>query len=260
MRAIILAGGLGTRLAPYTTIIPKPLMPLGNRPILEIILCQLCQHGFTRVTLAVGYLSHLLEAYFGDGRRFDMTIDYSFEEQPLGTAGPLTLIPNVEEPILVMNGDVLTTLNFADLFAYHCQNHADITVGLHATEVKIELGVLELSSTSEVLDYVEKPTFSYLTSMGIYVVEPHIVAQLPKRKRVDFPDMVRMALKQGEKVLGYVFEGEWLDIGRPEDYERAADMIERPDGPLAPRHFLHTQRPLSHTQRVLSFHKNDGRV
>lgn len=229
MRAVILAGGMGKRLAPYTTVFPKPLMPLGNRPILEIIICQLRECGFTDVTLAVGYLSHLLYAYFNDGHRFGVRIDYSYEEKPLGTAGPLSLLPKFDEPVLVMNGDVLTDLDYSSLYHYHCISEAAITVALHTTEVKIDLGVLELTANSEVLNYIEKPTYSYLVSMGVYVVEPEVVACLPKGERIDFPDIVHMLLTKGKKVQGYKFDGEWLDIGRPGDYEHAVNLLEKLD-------------------------------
>lgn len=227
MRTVILAGGLGTRLAPYTTIFPKPLMPLGNRPILEIIICQLRECGFTDVTLAVGYLSHLLYAYFGDGRRFGVNITYSLEEKPLGTAGPLTLLPPSEEPILVMNGDVLTDLNYGDLHRFHCEQNAAVTVSTHPKQVKIDLGVLETATPNRVIDYIEKPTYSYRVSMGIYVVSPWVLSLLPHGERVDFPDMVHMLLKRGDKVAGYLFDGMWLDIGRPEDYAHAVEYIDQ---------------------------------
>ena len=226
MKTVILAGGLGTRLAPYTTVFPKPLMPLGNRPILEIVICQLREHGFTDIVMAVGYLSHLLHAYFENGRRFGVKIHYSYEDKPLGTAGPLTLIPPTDEPILVMNGDVLTDLDFSDLYQFHCHHEAAVTVSMHAKEVRIDLGVLETNSPCHVVDYIEKPTFSYQVSMGIYVVDPAVLALLPKGARVDFPDMVHMLLDRGENVAGYMFNGLWLDIGRPDDYARAVELVE----------------------------------
>jgi len=212
-------------LAPFTTVIPKPLMPIGNHPILEIIIYQLRNHGFTDITLAIGYLSHLLCAYFDDGFRFGVTIDYSYEEEPLGTAGPLTLLPDFNESVLVMNADVLTDLDYGDLYSYHCENNAAITIAMHAKEVKIDFGVLKIDPTSKVQEYIEKPTYSHLISMGIYVVSPEIITRLPKGKRVDFPDLVRSLIAEGQKVIGYTFDGEWLDIGRPEDCARATEMV-----------------------------------
>ena len=226
MRAVILAGGRGTRLLPYTTVLPKPLMPLGDRPIVEIIIGQLRQHGFTDVTMAVGYLSHLMQAYFGNGERFGVQIRYSIEEQPLGTAGALTLIPDLTEPFLVMNGDVLTNLDFSDLYRYHCQQNAGITVSLYSKDVPIDLGVLELNQDSEVINYIEKPTFSYMVSMGIYVMSPEILGYFPRGQHMDLPDMVHRLLKERKKVAGYRCRGEWLDIGRPEDYARATAWVD----------------------------------
>ena len=258
MKAAILAGGMGTRLAPYTTFIPKPLMPLGNRPILEIIISQLRQHGFTDVTLAVGYLSHLLRAYFEDGCRFGVHIDYSFEELPLGTAGPLTLLPNLNEPLLVMNGDVLTDLDYYDLYRYHIENEAAVTVALHATEVKIDLGVLKLDARSEVMEYIEKPTYSYNVSMGVYIVQPEVVARLPKGQRIDFPDMVHMLLSEGQRVLGYHFDGQWLDIGRPDDYARAVTLIEKL-GMTTPEVTSYKQPAIRPQKPVVAAYGSNGR-
>ncbi|HBY09398.1 MAG TPA: nucleoside-diphosphate-sugar pyrophosphorylase [Chloroflexi bacterium] len=248
MRAVILAGGLGTRLAPYTTIVPKPLMPIGNRPILEIIICQLRNHGFTEMTLAIGYLSHLLCAYFDDGYRFGVTIDYSYEEKPLGTAGPLTLLPDFNEPVLVMNADVLTDINYSDLYNFHCKNEAAVTIAMYNKEVKIDFGVLKLDAASEVQEYIEKPTYSYLVSTGIYIVSPEVIARLPKGERIDFPDLVRMLLAEGQKVIGYTFNGEWLDIGRPDDCGRALEMVKSLDTSLpemipTPRFSLNVKSP-----------------
>lgn len=226
MQAVILAGGRGTRLLPYTTVLPKPLMPLGDRPIIEIIIGQLRQHGFTDITLATGYLSHLLQAYFGDGERFGVKIRYSIEDHPLGTAGALTLIPDLSEPFLVMNGDVLTNLDFSDLYRYHCQQNAAITVGLYSKDVQIDLGVLELNANSEVISYTEKPAFSYMVSMGIYVISPAVLSYFPRGQRLDLPDMVHRLLGERKKVAGYRCRGEWLDIGRPEDYARAAAWVD----------------------------------
>jgi NDP-sugar pyrophosphorylase family protein len=168
MKAVLLAGGKGTRLGPYTAVFPKPLMPLGNHPILEVIICQLRSHGFTEIWLAVGHLSHLLRAYFGDGSQFGVSIYYSLEEQPLGTAGPLTLIPGLDEPFLVMNGDVLTDHDYGRLYRHHLGQGTAVTVGMYSKEVKIDLGVLVVNSSSDVANYVEKPTFNYPVSMGIY--------------------------------------------------------------------------------------------
>lgn len=226
MKAVILAGGRGTRLAPYTTILPKPLMPLGNHPVLEIILCQLKKHGFTEITMAVGYLRHLLEAYFEHGERLGVQIEYSYEDQPLGTAGPLSLIDGLDEPFLVMNGDVLTNLDFDALYAYHLEHGATATVSLYPKTVEISLGVLEVDERSEVVSYQEKPNYSYLASMGIYVFSPRVLDYLPTGQRCDIPDLIKTLLSHGEKVVGRVFHGDWVDIGRPQDYMMAVENYE----------------------------------
>ncbi len=226
MKAVILAGGRGTRLAPYTTILPKPLMPLGNHPVLEIIICQLRKCGFTDITMAVGYLRHLLEAYFEHGERLGVHIDYSYEEEPLGTAGPLSLISGLDEPFLVMNGDVLTDLDYGALYAYHLENDAAATVSLYPKTVEISLGVLEVDDRSDVISYKEKPTYSYLASMGIYVLSPRALRLLKKGQRCDFPDLIRMLLEHDERVVGRVFRGDWVDIGQPQDYMRAVENYE----------------------------------
>ncbi|MBN1920146.1 MAG: NTP transferase domain-containing protein [Anaerolineae bacterium] len=226
MRAIIMAGGKGTRLAPYTNVLPKPLIPFGDYPILEIIICQLREHGFTDITLAVSYLAHLFEAYFGDGRRLGVSINYSLEDHPLGTAGPLTLLPDSDTPILVMNADLLTDIDYVDLYRYHCHEEAALTIALCPKEVHLDLGVINLSSSSEVVCYTEKPSFSYLVSMGIYVFSPHVIQRMPKNCRVDVPEVVTMLLEQKEKVSGYVFYGDWVDVGRLEDYAKAVERYQ----------------------------------
>ncbi|MBK8430847.1 MAG: NTP transferase domain-containing protein [Chloroflexi bacterium] len=223
-KAIILAGGLGTRLAPYTTVFPKPLMPLGNHPILEVIICQLREHGFTDITLAVGYLAHLLQTYFGDGSRFGVNIHYSFEEEPLGTAGPLKLVENLTEPFLVMNGDVLTNLNYSELYAHHLLHDAAATISIYPKKVKIDLGVLELDENSQVRRYIEKPTYSYDVSMGIYILSPETLRYIPANQRYDLPTLVEHLMADGERVSAYHCKGEWLDIGRPDDYAHAVEQ------------------------------------
>jgi NDP-mannose synthase len=195
MRAVILAGGKGQRLRPYTTVLPKPLMPIGDMPILEVVLRQLKAAGVTRVTMAVGYLAELMQAFFGDGKRLGLQIDYSFEDRPLGTVGPLTLIPSLAEEtdFLMMNGDVLTTLNPRHLIERHRSAGADVTIATYRREVKIDFGVIETDTEHLLTGYVEKPRFDYRVSMGI---------------------------------AAYPFDGYWLDMGRPDDYATAIDEFE----------------------------------
>jgi NDP-sugar pyrophosphorylase family protein len=223
MRAIILAGGKGTRLAPYTTILPKPLMPIGDMPILEIVIRQLQKKGFNDITLATGYLAELLMAYCGDGQKFKVRIDYSHEEQPLGTAGPIALVPNLDSTFLVMNGDLLTTIDYHAMLKYHRERKALATVACYQRDVKIDLGVIEVDADNWVADYIEKPTYHYAVSMGIYLFEPEIVNYIPKNEHLDLPELVLRLMHDGKKVNVFNFNGYWLDIGRHDDYERAIE-------------------------------------
>lgn len=227
MKAIVLAGGKGTRLAPYTKILPKPLMPIGETPILEVILRQMKLAGVDHVILTVGHLSSLLRAFFQDGSQWDIKIEYSYEEHPLGTAGPIALIDGLEETFFVTNGDVLTTLRFADLLRFHQENGATATIAVHQREVKIDLGVIQWDGRPEINGYIEKPTYDYCVSMGIYIFEPRVLNYIPKGQHLDFPDLVKKLIAAGEKVVGYEFNGYWQDLGRPDDYEQAAQDFER---------------------------------
>jgi NDP-sugar pyrophosphorylase family protein len=221
MQAVILAGGKGRRLAPYTTILPKPLMPIGDLPILEVVIRQLKRAGFDEVTMAVGYLAELLMAYFGDGHKWGVQISYSREEQPLGTAGPLGLIAGLNQPFLVMNGDLLTTLDFRALWDYHLSRGAIATLATFQRDVKIDLGVIDVDQQGWVQGYIEKPVYHYAVSTGIYVFHPDVLGHIPNQQRMDLPDLILKLLATGERVIAYPFDGIWLDIGRVDDYERA---------------------------------------
>lgn len=223
MRAVILAGGKGTRLAPYTTVLPKPLMPVGEMPILEIVMRQLVHHGFDDQTLAVGYLAELLMAYCGDGSKFGAKLEYSREGRPLGTAGPIALVPNLNETFLVMNGDLLTTIDYSAMLKNHRERGMLATIACYQRDVKIDLGVIDVDSDNWVVNYIEKPTYHYEVSMGIYIFEPAILNYIPLNQKLDLPDLMLNLLKAGQKVNVFKFDGYWLDIGRPDDYERAID-------------------------------------
>ncbi|RMG23961.1 MAG: nucleotidyltransferase family protein [Methanobacteriota archaeon] len=227
MKAVILAGGKGTRLAPYTKILPKPLMPIGEMPILEILLRQMKRAGVDEAILTVGYLEELLRAFFKDGSRLGLNLKYSFEEKPLGTAGPLSLIDGLDDTFLVSNGDVLTTLDMRELIHFHKTNQATATIAMHTRRVKIDLGVLQLNGSNEITGYIEKPTYDFHVSMGIYVFDPQVLEYIPKGEYLDFPDLVLTLLDKGEKVVGYPFDGYWQDLGRPDDYEQAVDDFEK---------------------------------
>lgn len=225
MKAVVLAGGKGTRLAPYTTILPKPLMPIGDMPILEIVLRQLAYHHFDEVVLAVGYLAELLMAYCGDGSKFGLKIQYSREEQPLGTAGPLGLVSGLTDTFLVMNGDLLTTLDYQALYRYHRQRGAIATLAARQREVKIDLGVIEVDENRWLKDYIEKPSFQYMVSTGVYIFEPQVLDFISPNQRLDLPELVLRLKEHGHKINIYPFEGYWLDIGRHDDYEIAIEQF-----------------------------------
>jgi NDP-sugar pyrophosphorylase family protein len=227
MKSVVLAGGKGTRLAPYTTILPKPLMPIGDMPILEILLRQMKRCCVEEVILTVGYLSEILRAFFQDGERLGLKISYSFEDEPLGTAGPLSLIQGLDGTFLVTNGDVLTTLDFTDLVRAHVQSGAIATIATHARKVKINFGVIQFDGANYIKGYIEKPTYDFHVSMGIYIFEPRVLEFIPYNQYLDFPDLVLRLIKAGEQVNGYIYDGYWQDLGREDDYKRAIEDFEK---------------------------------
>lgn len=227
LKAIILAGGKGTRLAPYTTIIPKPLMPIGERPILEIILRQLKAHGIKEIILAVGHLSQLFQAFFKDGTDFGVHIDYSIEKDKLGTAGPISLVLNqLPETFLVMNGDLLTSLNYSELIKYHQKQHAAATIALSKREVNIDYGVIE-SESGRFSRYIEKPSYSFKVSMGVNILDREAVRPyLQPNQHMDIPDLMTVLANDGRVISCYEENCRWLDIGRIDDYEQANVVFE----------------------------------
>jgi NDP-sugar pyrophosphorylase family protein len=227
LRAIILSGGRGVRLAPLTEVIPKPLVPLGGMPIMEVVIRQLRRQGFNRITLAVGYMGQLIQAYFQDGARWGVELDYSYEPSPLGTAGPLALIPDLQETFLVMNADVLTNLDYIALNQYHKEKGGGVTIAAYERQAIIDFGVILPDGDGLIQDYVEKPTSTHLVSMGVYVFEPLILEYIRGKDYLDFPDLVKLLLQDGVRVNYYPFSGYWLDIGRHEDYARATEEFDR---------------------------------
>ncbi len=222
MRAVILAGGKGTRLRPYTTLIPKPLVPLGGKySILEIIIMQLARSGFTHITLAVNHLSQLIRAYFGDGSRLGVKLDYSLEEGELSTIGPLTLIDDLPENFLVMNGDILCNLDFRAFYNAHVHAGSRISVSAYQRQVKIDFGVLRSDAQGHLNQFHEKPVYDFDVSMGIYCINRSVIEALPRGLKYGFDNLMIDGLANKQSIDIRSFSGYWLDIGRPEDYEYA---------------------------------------
>ncbi len=226
MRAVILAGGLGMRLRPYTTILPKPLVPVGDRPILEHIIRRLSACGVTSIDMCVGHLGELIRLYFTQQGKLPEALElrWHWEDEPLGTAGALKTVPDLTETFIAMNGDVLTTLDYAELVDYHRKQDAALTVATQSKRVDIDLGVIE-HHEGRITDYLEKPSLDYEVSMGIYVYEPKALELLPEGK-CQFPDLVLRLLEAGEKVAAFPSTAEWYDIGTVQEYERALQALE----------------------------------
>lgn len=236
-RAVILAGGLGTRLRPYTAVLPKPLMPVGDRPVLDIVIRQLVAADFKRITIATGYLAELIEAFFRDGSAYGIPIDYFREREPLGTVGALGLIPDLDEPFLVMNGDVLSDLEHRRLLDDHVASGAIATIATAKRHVEISLGVLEFDDADQpdrLTGYVEKPKLDYEASMGVYCFSPRVREFIEPGERLDFPGIVLRMIAAGETVRAWRTDAYWLDIGRHEDYEQALEEFEKMKGRLIP--------------------------
>jgi NDP-sugar pyrophosphorylase family protein len=226
MRAVILAGGAGTRLRPYTTILPKPLVPVGERPILELIIRQLARCGFERIDLSLGHLGELIRAYFSESKYAPREVElrYVWEDEPLGTAGALRLVAPPEDSFLVMNGDILTTLDYGALMRFHEERSGALTIATHDKDVRLALGVIE-GAEGTVRGYVEKPTLHYEVSMGVYVCSQRALGHVPEA-HFDFPELVLALLEAGETVTTYPFDGPWYDIGTPNEHEAAVAAFE----------------------------------
>lgn len=225
-RAVILAGGLGTRLRPYTVTIPKPLVPVGDLPILEIIIRQLVQYEFRHITIAVNHQAELIRAFFGDGSKWGIKIDYSLEDKPLSTMGPLKLIPDLPENFLVMNGDILTDLNYRDFATDHVARKNIFTISSHLRDERVDYGVLEVDSNQLLCGFKEKPVMSYHVSMGIYMVNRNALDFIPENTFYGFDDLMCDLMKATSPAGIRVHHGAWLDIGRPDDYAVAVERFE----------------------------------
>jgi len=227
VRVVILAGGKGSRLKPYTTVFPKPLMPMGDMPILEVVLRQLKSFGFRKITLSVNHLADLIRTFFRDGSALGLDISYCMEDKPLGTAGSISLVKDLTDYFLVMNGDLLTTLDYQSLVEYHVNRQADATIGVFPREVKIDFGVLEIAEDSTLVQYREKPRYEYVVSMGVNVFHKSAVEFIPQNEYLDIPTLMMNLKNAGKKVLTYRSECEWLDIGRVDDYEQALNLFKQ---------------------------------
>ena len=227
MQAVILAGGKGRRLEPFTTILPKPLMPLKDKPIMEIVIRQLSNSGVTEIIVAVGYLSHLIEAYFQNGERFGIPISYSREESPLGTAGPIgTIINRLQDDFLVLNGDLLTTINFQKLFSAHVEKQAAATIAMFPREQQIDFGVLEHDVDGYLTRYTEKPSYYFDVSMGINILnKSEVVDLLEPNSYMDIPDLMVELKNRNRRVYCHKQDCIWLDIGRMDDYKQAQELF-----------------------------------
>lgn len=230
VRVVILAGGKGTRLKPFTNVFPKPLVPLGDKPIIEILLRRLSRFGFRKATLCVGHLRELIMAICGDGSQYGLNIDYSYEDGPLGTAAPLANVPDRTDPIVVMNGDLLTTLNFHNILQYHVEENADITIGIYRREVKIDLGVVESDEKGRFCNFREKPVYNFEVSMGVNIISAAAMRHIERGKYLDMPDLILKTHNAGGRVRCFREDCYWLDIGRVEDYAVAQEHFEKNQG------------------------------
>lgn len=225
MKAVILAGGQGRRLKPYTLVLPKPLVPIGDIPILEIIIRQLAFYGFSDIYLACGHFYELIKAYFNDGKKWGVNLYYSVEEKPLGTVGPLKLLKNeLDEPFLVINGDILTDMSFLDIFQNHIVQGKLMTIGITEHKTKLEYGVVHLYEKS-VVHYEEKPEIKHFVSMGVYIFAPYILRYIEEGKKMDIPDLIHKFLDKDIDINSYIYDGLWFDIGNKEDFEKALESF-----------------------------------
>jgi NDP-sugar pyrophosphorylase family protein len=232
-RAVVLAGGKGSRLRPYTVVLPKPLMPIGDYPILEVILRQLAGQGFDRVTLAVNYQAEIVRAFCGDGSRWGISIDYSLETMPLSTIAPLCLIRDLPENFLLMNGDVLTDLSMLNLYQEHVSQRRQFTIAASERTNIVDYGVLH-ARENRLTGFEEKPKFNYLVSMGVYILNRSVLDRVPAGQKYGFDDLMLDMLAHNEFVHVERHSGYWLDIGRVDDYMRAVDEFEDRQKQLLP--------------------------
>ncbi len=236
LTAVMLAGGLGSRLAPFTAVIPKPLVPIGDVSIAEILLDQLAHHGVGRVLVSIGHLGHLIEAVLGDGSRFGLEILYQREDKPLSTIGPLALVADqLPDDFFVLNGDVLSDLDFGALFDSHLASGRTLTVATYPRRVDVDLGVLVTDGDGEVTGFVEKPTYDFLVSMGVYAMNRRVLDYFAAGEPFGFDALMLAMLAAGDPIGTFSWaHGRWLDIGRPVDFERAQRSFQTERGLYLP--------------------------
>jgi len=225
MEAVILAGGKGSRLMPHTAEVPKPMVPVGGRPIIEILLSRFRKAGVTKVHLAVNHLAEQIEAHLRDGSKLGLEIVYSKEDQPLSTVGPIRLMRDLPDSFIVANGDVLTDLSVKELFDFHREHGAELTVATCHRHDRIDYGVLDTDDNNTVTGFIEKPSYSFRVSMGIYVFSKSILDVVPQGKPFGFDELVLEMLRQKRRVMSFPYTGYWRDIGRPEDYAQVQEDI-----------------------------------
>lgn len=223
MQAVLVAGGKGKRLQPYTLTIPKPLIPIGNEPIMEVIIRQLLKCGFNKIHVCIGYMGELIQSYFGNGSKYNISITYSHETKPLGTVGPIALVDSLEDHFIVMNGDTLCDINYENFLNLHAKSGSPLTIATYAKKVKIELGVMEFDSDNKLKAYIEKPTLPYNVSTGIYAMSREILSFIPKNEYFDFPTLVKLLLEKKIGVQTIEHKGVWHDLGSIESFESALE-------------------------------------
>ncbi len=224
LQAVVMAGGFGTRLHPLTEDLPKPMLPVGDRPLLELIVEHLRDAGIRHVNIATHYKPEKITQHFGDGQEFGVELNYVDEEKPLGTAGALSLLETPQEPLLVVNGDILTQVDFRAMLTYHCEHKADLTVAVRQYDLQVPYGVLECDGP-QVRQLHEKPTYKFFVNAGIYLLQPTVHHYIPNNQRFDMTDLIETLIAAGLSVVGFPIVEYWLDIGQHTDYQQAQEDL-----------------------------------
>ncbi|HPN88764.1 MAG TPA: sugar phosphate nucleotidyltransferase [Candidatus Omnitrophota bacterium] len=227
VQAIILAGGKGSRLRPYTTVLPKPLVPIGGMPIIEVIIRQLKFFGINNIVIAVGYLAELIETYLGNGKRWGVSISYVKEEKPLGTAGAIKLVKNLSDDFIVINGDTLTNMDFRSFIHFHKKSQAIATLGIKERILKTDFGVIESQKDGSFVNYIEKPDHRSDVSLGVNVFNKQVQSFIKKNEPMNMPELFLKMRSLGKRIVCFKTDKMWLDLGRFEDLELAQEIFEK---------------------------------